>query len=241
MTARFRGLVIAGDASAFASSGESAKARSKDAKSSRTRSGSCRELGARTTSTRALAYREATAAGIFDIYEVLRLAWTDPQALDPSRRSARVTREIAKSLGLLAQSLEKSGHSAETTATFLMRALFTMFAEDVELLPKESFIGLLQSLHGRTDQFVPMIEELWGRMKTGGFSTVLREKIRHFNGSLFAGGFPKRLNLEAKAGELGIHGGGAFLGVGADLPGILDPFADFAGSGREIGAGLFRD
>lgn len=120
-----------------------------------------------------------------DVRETLRLAWTDPQLLDPALRSARVTREIAQSLGLLAASLEKSGHSAEAVATFLMRALFTMFAEDVELLPKDSFINLLKSLHGHTDQFVPMIEELWGRMKTGGFSTVLREKLRHFNGGLF--------------------------------------------------------
>ena len=119
------------------------------------------------------------------VRESLRLAWTDPQALDPARRTARVTREIAQSLGLLAASLERSGHRAEAVATFLMRALFTMFAEDVELLPKDSFINLLRSLHGHTNQFVPMIEELWGRMKTGGFSTVLREKVRHFNGGLF--------------------------------------------------------
>ena len=120
-----------------------------------------------------------------DVRETLRLAWTDPQALDPARRSARVTREIAQSLGRLAASLEKSGHSAETVATFLMRALFTMFAEDMELLPKESFLNLPKSLHGHTAQFVPMVEELWSRMQTGGFSTVLREKILRFNGSLF--------------------------------------------------------
>ena len=120
------------------------------------------------------------------VREMLRLAWTDPQSLDPSRRSARVTREIAEKLGRLAASLEKSGHGAEAVGTFLMRALFTMFAEDVELLPKESFVTLLRSLESRTADFVPMIEELWGRMKTGGFSTVLREKVRHFNGGLFA-------------------------------------------------------
>ena len=120
-----------------------------------------------------------------DVRETLRLAWTDPQALDPARRSARVTREIAQSLGRLAASLEKSGHSAEAVATFLMRALFTMFAEDMELLPKDSFLNLLKSLHGHTAQFVPMVEELWSRMQTGGFSTVLREKVLRFNGGLF--------------------------------------------------------
>jgi len=120
-----------------------------------------------------------------EVRKNLALAWTDPKALDPSRRSARVTREIAQSLGRLAQSLESAGHSAEAVAAFLMRALFTMFAEDVELLPKDSFINLLKSLAGDQDKFVPMIEELWGRMRTGGFSTVLREKVLRFNGGLF--------------------------------------------------------
>jgi hypothetical protein len=120
-----------------------------------------------------------------EVRKNLALAWTDPKALDPSRRSARVTREIAQSLGLLAQSLESAKHTPEAVAAFLMRALFTMFAEDVELLPKDSFINLLKSLNGDHEKFVPMIEELWGRMKTGGFSTVLREKVLRFNGGLF--------------------------------------------------------
>ncbi|MFZ4774613.1 MAG: DNA methyltransferase [Terrimicrobiaceae bacterium] len=119
------------------------------------------------------------------VREMLRLAWTDPLALDPSRRSARVTHAIAQSLGRLAASLEKSGHSAEVVAAFLMRSLFTMFAEDVGLLPKEGFSALLKSLRGNTTHFVPMVGELWSRMKTGGFSTALRENIRHFNGRLF--------------------------------------------------------
>jgi REP element-mobilizing transposase RayT len=119
------------------------------------------------------------------VRETLRLAWTDPLALDPSRRSARVTHAIAQSLGRLAASLEKSSHNAEVVAAFLMRALFTMFAEDVGLLPKDGFSALLKSLRGNTTHFVPMVGELWSRMKTGGFSTALRENIRHFNGGLF--------------------------------------------------------
>lgn len=120
-----------------------------------------------------------------DVRAMLRLAWLDPLALDPTRRSARVTREIAQNLGRLAQSLERSGHDPARVAAFLMRSLFTMFAEDVELLPKDSLTRLLESLRGHPEQFGPMIEELWGRMKTGGFSTVLREQILRFNGALF--------------------------------------------------------
>ena len=48
-----------------------------------------------------------------DIRERLRKVWTDPLSLDPSRESARVTREIAERLAKLARSLEKSGHDPE--------------------------------------------------------------------------------------------------------------------------------
>lgn len=41
-----------------------------------------------------------------DTRELLRQIWTDPQSLDPARRSARVTREIADRLARLAKSLE---------------------------------------------------------------------------------------------------------------------------------------
>ena len=43
------------------------------------------------------------------IRERLRLVWTDPLGLDPSRRSAKVTREVAERLAKLAQSLEAVG------------------------------------------------------------------------------------------------------------------------------------
>ncbi|HRO40451.1 MAG TPA: hypothetical protein PLZ25_11090, partial [Flavobacteriales bacterium] len=69
-----------------------------------------------------------------DVRELLRAVWNDPLALDPGRRSARVTREIADRLARLARSLEGK-HPPEAVAAFLMRCLFTMFSEDVDLLP----------------------------------------------------------------------------------------------------------
>jgi hypothetical protein len=120
-----------------------------------------------------------------DIRERLRLVWTAPHDLDPARRSARVTREIASSLARLAVSLEQAGHDPHTAATFLMRALFTMFAEDVGLLMRGSFGNLLQSLRDTPEHFAPMVQELWQRMDTGGFSTSLRMAVLQFNGGLF--------------------------------------------------------
>ncbi|MCB0596799.1 MAG: class I SAM-dependent DNA methyltransferase [Lewinellaceae bacterium] len=116
---------------------------------------------------------------------LLRTVWTDPLSLDPSRRSTKVTRKIADRLARLARSLEGQ-HSPERVANFLMRCLFTMFAEDVELLPEKSFTRLLGDLQKAPGTFVPMLESLWGSMDKGGFSVVLRKNLPRFNGGLFA-------------------------------------------------------
>ncbi|MDJ0756021.1 MAG: hypothetical protein QNJ45_21010 [Ardenticatenaceae bacterium] len=118
------------------------------------------------------------------VRQVLKQVWEEPLTLDPSRRSARVTRMIAAKLAELARSLE-GPHDPETVAGFLMRCLFTMFAEDIGLLPERSFTQLLDDLKNAPDQFQPMVEHLWQTMKDGGFNFTLRQQIPHFNGVLF--------------------------------------------------------
>jgi hypothetical protein len=117
--------------------------------------------------------------------ERLRLVWTDPAALDPALRSARVTREISGKLAELAKSLEASGHSPAEVGGFLMRCIFTMFAEDVDLLPKTSFSGLIASLRDNHRAFKTIVEELWKTMDKGGMSVALRAKLLRFNGGFF--------------------------------------------------------
>ena len=54
-----------------------------------------------------------------------------------------------------------------------MRCIFTFFAEDIHLLPHDSFSNLLDTLgdNEKTLQnFKPMVESLWQTMNTGGFS-----------------------------------------------------------------------
>lgn len=120
-----------------------------------------------------------------EVRERLRRLWTDPLSLDPSRESARVTREIAAKLAALARSLETSGHPAESGAQFLMRCLFTMFAEDVALLPHDSFRDLLQRHAEQPDTAMRMLAQLWRDMDSGGFSAVLANDVLRFNGKLF--------------------------------------------------------
>ncbi|HEY4531093.1 MAG TPA: DNA methyltransferase [Luteimonas sp.] len=120
-----------------------------------------------------------------EIRERLHKVWTDPLGLDPSRESARVTRQIADRLAKLARSLEAAGHHAEAVAQFLMRCLFTMFAEDVRLLPEHAFRDLLARHAEQPDVAMRMLAQLWRDMDAGGFSAVLAGNVLRFNGKLF--------------------------------------------------------
>ncbi len=115
----------------------------------------------------------------------LRAVWTDPHSLDPARRSAEVTRDIAERLARIARSLEDRGRHPEEVAEFLMRCLFTMFAEDVGLLPEKSFETLLGGMVDTPQNFAPALEGLWQVMDEGGYAPHLNATVRRFNGSLF--------------------------------------------------------
>ncbi|HEY5611647.1 MAG TPA: type IIL restriction-modification enzyme MmeI, partial [Thermoanaerobaculia bacterium] len=118
--------------------------------------------------------------------ETLRLIFTDPHALDPSKRAAKITREIAGYIANLARDLEDQGHDPVTVAKFLMRCLFTMFAEDVELLPKRIFAeALSERWIENADSFRGEVSDLWKSMNEGG-SLFGAGKIWRFNGGLFA-------------------------------------------------------
>lgn len=129
-----------------------------------------------------------------DVRERLRLIFTDPMALDPSRHAARVTREVAGHLAELSKSLEQDGYDPERTAHFLMRCIFTMFAEDVELIPRDGFRNLLKefTVHTPADRRLPaaafpdMVRDIWRAMDEGAFSVNLKQKLQRFNGGLFA-------------------------------------------------------
>jgi hypothetical protein len=118
--------------------------------------------------------------------DLFRKVWTEPGSLDPSKVSARVTRDVAARLAELAKSLEKSGHAPDAVATFLMRCLFTMFSEDVQLLSDKLFQEALRK-HWlpNPNAFPSGIESLWRAMNEG-TSFGFIGKLLKFNGGLFA-------------------------------------------------------
>jgi hypothetical protein len=102
----------------------------------------------------------------------LMAIWTDPLSLDPTRISAEVTRDIADRLAKIAKRLEGK-HDAKDVAEFLMRCLFTMFAEDVGLIPEKGFHKLLGQMKDTPKNFPMAMESLWRVMDEGGYAPHL--------------------------------------------------------------------
>lgn len=120
-----------------------------------------------------------------EVRERLAAIWDAPASLDPAARAARVTRDIADLLATVARRLEKRGHTAERTSGFLMRLLFTMFAEDSGLIPEKSFTNLLKKQRAAPQHLEHQLTALWGAMDAGDFSPALGVPLRKFNGYLF--------------------------------------------------------
>lgn len=115
----------------------------------------------------------------------LRSVWLDPGSLDPTKRSAKVTRQIAGELAEISKTLEARGFEARGVAVFLMRCLFTMFVEDAELIKKDSFKAILDLCLAEPRRFTHELTDLWHRMDVGDYSPAIGEKLLRFNGKLF--------------------------------------------------------
>lgn len=122
-----------------------------------------------------------------EVQQRLKALWEAPDTLDPSQYAARVTRAVSDKLATLAKALEADGYEVDRVAHFLKRCLFTMFSEDVELLPKGSFTAFLERMKEAPEHFTDAIGSLWESMNSGGFSGVLTAKVMRFNGGLFKG------------------------------------------------------
>ena len=105
-----------------------------------------------------------------EVRDRLKAIWETPLALDPSKEAVKASRKIAGYLAEVTKRLEKAGHNPEEVATFLMRCLFTMFSEDMELLPKDSFSELLKRCIKNPENFVRMVGQLWQAMDKGDFA-----------------------------------------------------------------------
>ena len=134
-----------------------------------------------------------------EVFDFLRKIWIDPESLNEEARGQRITAQIASHITDLAQRLEKR-FAPEAVGDFLMKCVFTMFAEDVEFLRGSLFtVRLTQWIAdykaGRQDRFVRGLRALWMHMQKGG-DLDSGDRIRHFNGYLFRDPDPLDLNLD---------------------------------------------
>ncbi len=131
----------------------------------------------------------------------LKGIWTNPDAIDPRRVAADVTRAVAVRLALVSESLEgkirrntdltQSQRAEETQAAalFLMRILFCMFAEDVKLLPEKSFQNFLEASLENERGFERGLADLWTNMgqanRADRYAYAVETAVPYFNGGLF--------------------------------------------------------
>ncbi len=113
----------------------------------------------------------------------LRAVFHDPERFHAAQTPAQVTEQAAKEFGRLAELLRAAGADPQEAAHFLIRLLFCLFAEDVNLLPHDLFTRLVQAARGRPDAFAAQLGQLFAAMSTGGWFGT--EPIQHFDGRLF--------------------------------------------------------
>ena len=119
------------------------------------------------------------------VRELLRRIWTNPYSLNPEIQQTKVTKDIANQLAVLGLSLEEQGHSPQDVADFLMRFVFSMFAENVGLIPGELFSETLKDLKHEPKNANLVLSEIWRAMNKGEYSIALHRGLRKFNGGLF--------------------------------------------------------
>jgi hypothetical protein len=108
-----------------------------------------------------------------DLYEAdqrQRLKWvfSDPERLKPGKTRQMLTEEAAEQFASLAQRLRTREHHPQAVAHFINRLVFSMFAEDIGLLPNAMFSRMLEHAAQRPAEFVDLAQDLFRAMQSGG-------------------------------------------------------------------------
>ena len=80
-----------------------------------------------------------------------------PEKLRPNVSTKAVTEQSAKLFAELAKGLRLRGVPAKDAAHFLMKLMFCLFAEDIELLPNNVFTRSLESARKTPSRFVRLL------------------------------------------------------------------------------------
>ncbi|MEQ1813836.1 MAG: type IIL restriction-modification enzyme MmeI, partial [Candidatus Nitrotoga sp.] len=113
----------------------------------------------------------------------LRVLFFEPEKLRPARTTRALTEQAAKQFASLATALRDRGHAPQQVAHFLDKLLFSFFAEDAGLLPKEMVTRVLENGAKDPARIDRQLKQLFASMSKGGDFGA--EIIDWFNGGLF--------------------------------------------------------
>jgi len=127
--------------------------------------------------------------------DLVRAVFNDPEKLKPGATSTAVTEEAASHLAEIAQILRDAGHDPIEVAHFLDRIIFSLFSEDIGLLPQKIFSRIIEKSRRDPERLQRQMEQLFAAMARGGDFGA--DEIRHFNGNLYNNGKPLKLSEDA--------------------------------------------
>jgi restriction-modification enzyme MmeI-like protein len=114
---------------------------------------------------------------------LLRRVFTDPKSFKPTITPEKITEDVAEQFKDLAEGLHARDHDPHDVAHFLMKCLFCLFAEDVDLLPDDLFKRTISQWQSEPKKLAAVMSGLFDAMRTGG--AFGPEPIDWFNGGLF--------------------------------------------------------
>ena len=97
--------------------------------------------------------------------EQIRAIFHTPDYFRADKTTAQVTQEIAGEFARLTEGLRRRGEQPFPIAHFLIRLLFCLFAEDIDLLPRNLFADLLQRTRGKPAALTQQLCQLFATMR----------------------------------------------------------------------------
>lgn len=124
-----------------------------------------------------------------DKLELLKKCFFNPESLKPERTQESVTKETSNQFGKIADDLRAWGDHKKGSdqdwqnARFISKLIFSMFAEDIGLIPRNSFSEIVEESSVNHEELANNLRNFFTTMNTGGFYG--RHKLPKINGSLF--------------------------------------------------------
>ena len=94
--------------------------------------------------------------------------FSHPDALRPGLTTHSVTSLVSEKFGLVADAMRVRNVPPHDVAHFLMKLMFSMFAEDIELLPNRVFSRTIKQSKNVPARLSQFLRELFTAMAHGG-------------------------------------------------------------------------